>query len=194
MALAMSRAPSSYRGEVWGRTGLLLASAIGLTAGMTAILFYSLDAFIPPLQAEFGWSRSDISLAASFLTLAVFVMGSLAGRLCDLVWCGAGGGAEPGELRTGGYPDDVYRSGYRTFLGGLFRYRHSRCWLHIHCVGAAHHHFFVRARGIALGVALTGAGIAGFWVPLLGSALLLGLAAFVCLWLPKTVPARHLPS
>src|SRR5690606_3917364 len=32
----------------------------------------------------------------------------------------------------------------------------------------------------------------GYQVPLLGSALLLGFAAFTCLWLPKTVPSRQL--
>src|SRR3546814_1966441 len=50
---------------------------------MTATLFYSLGSFIPSLQAEFGWSRGDISLAVTLMTLAMFVSGASAGRLCD---------------------------------------------------------------------------------------------------------------
>jgi len=70
-------------GEFGGRSFLLASAAIGLSAGMTATLFYSLGTFIPSLEAEFGWSRGDISLAVTLMTLAVFVSGSAAGRLCD---------------------------------------------------------------------------------------------------------------
>ncbi len=70
-------------GEFGGKSFLLASAAIGLSAGMTATLFYSLGSFIPPLEAEFGWSRGDISLAVTLMTLAVFVSGSAAGRLCD---------------------------------------------------------------------------------------------------------------
>src|SRR3546814_14621322 len=53
----------SLPGEFGGKSFLLASAAIGLSAGMTATLFYSLGSFIPSLQAEFGWSRGDISLA-----------------------------------------------------------------------------------------------------------------------------------
>ena len=71
------------RRELISLQRLLYASAIGSTAGMTAVMVYSLGAFIPSLQAEFGWSRGDISLGATSLTLALFFTGSIAGRLCD---------------------------------------------------------------------------------------------------------------
>src|SRR3546814_7441307 len=73
----------SLPGEFGGKSFLLASAAIGLSAGMTATLFYSLGSFIPSLQAEFGWSRGDISLAVTLMTLAVFVSGASAGRLCD---------------------------------------------------------------------------------------------------------------
>src|SRR3546814_1243273 len=71
----------SLPGEFGGKSFLLASAAIGLSAGMTATLFYSLGSFIPSLQAEFGWSRGDISLAVTLMTLAVFVSGASAGRL-----------------------------------------------------------------------------------------------------------------
>src|SRR3546814_4420412 len=61
----------SLPGEFGGKSFLLASAAIGLSAGMTATLFYSLGSFIPSLQAEFGWSRGDISLAVTLMTLAV---------------------------------------------------------------------------------------------------------------------------
>src|SRR3546814_14951565 len=50
---------------------------------MTATMFYSLGAFIPSLQAQFGWARGDISLAVTIMTIGLFLSGPLVGRLCD---------------------------------------------------------------------------------------------------------------
>src|SRR5688572_6598354 len=62
---------------------LLFSAAVGLSVGMTATMFYSLGAFIPHLEAEFGWSRGQLSLAVTFMTVALFITGTFAGRLCD---------------------------------------------------------------------------------------------------------------
>ena len=144
---------------------LLYASAIGLTAGMTATMFYSLGAFIPPLQEEFGWSRGDISLGATFLTLALFISGSTAGRLCDRY----------GAAKTGAISLLVYGFGVMVLASSMSRLEHF--WVGyflIAVLGAGSTPIvlvrpitteFLAARGVALGVALTGAGIAGFWVP-----------------------------
>src|SRR3546814_6580619 len=53
------RKPQQTR-EFQGRTLLILGAAVGLSTGMTATMFYSLGAFIPSLQAQFGWARGDI--------------------------------------------------------------------------------------------------------------------------------------
>jgi hypothetical protein len=70
-------------GEFGGKGLLLGSAAVGLSAGMTATLFYSLGSFIPELEAEFGWSRGDISLAVTVMTITVFLSGASAGKLCD---------------------------------------------------------------------------------------------------------------
>src|SRR3546814_5286069 len=68
------RKPQQTR-EFQGRTLLILGAAVGLSTGMTATMFYSLGAFIPSLQAQFGWARGDISLAVTIMTIGLFLSG-----------------------------------------------------------------------------------------------------------------------
>jgi MFS family permease len=151
--------------ELRDRQALLASSAIGLSAGMTATMFYSLGAFIPSLQAEFGWSRGDISLGVTFMTIALFLAGPFAGRLCDRY-----GAASVGTLSLVSYALATIAFAttlkrIETFWIGYFSIAilgaGSTPIVLIRPISAA----FDRNRGIAMGIALTGAGIAGFWVP-----------------------------
>ena len=69
--------------EFSGRRLLIFSAAVGLSTGMTATMFYSLGALIAPLQQAFGWDRGDISLCVTLMTVALFLSGPMAGRLCD---------------------------------------------------------------------------------------------------------------
>ncbi|GAB3382951.1 MFS transporter [Spongiibacter taiwanensis] len=153
------------RGELFAQQRLMYAAALGLTAGMTATMFYSLGAFIPPLQAEFGWSRGDLSLAATFLTLAVFLTGTFAGRLCDRY-----GASVIGALSLLAYALAIVVM--VATMTSLIHFWIAYFVIAVVGVGSTPIVLvrpittgFFAARGIALGVALTGAGIAGFWVP-----------------------------
>jgi MFS family permease len=152
-------------GEFGGRSFLLASAAIGLSAGMTATLFYSLGSFIPSLQAEFGWSRGDISLAVTLMTLSVFISGASAGRLCDRY-----GAANVGAASLIAYALGVIllvaTAGRIELFWALYAVIAllgvgSTPIVLIRPIAAA----FERQRGLALGIALTGAGLAGFWVP-----------------------------
>jgi predicted MFS family arabinose efflux permease len=152
-------------GEFGGKSFLLASAAIGLSAGMTATLFYSLGSFIPSLQAEFGWSRGDISLAVTLMTLAVFVSGATAGRLCDRY-----GAANIGAASLVAYALAVVLLVATTGSIELFWALYALIALLgvgstpivlVRPIAAA----FEKQRGLALGIALTGAGLAGFWVP-----------------------------
>lgn len=151
--------------ELLAQRRLLYGAALGLTAGMTATMFYSLGAFIPPLQAEFGWSRGDLSLAATFLTVAVFLTGTFAGRLCDRF-----GAAAIGALSLLAYAAVIVVM--VATMTSLYHFWIAYFVIAVVGVGSTPIVLvrpittgFFAARGIALGVALTGAGIAGFWVP-----------------------------
>jgi MFS family permease len=152
-------------GEFGGKSFLLASAAIGLSAGMTATLFYSLGSFIPSLQAEFGWSRGDISLAVTLMTLAVFVSGATAGRLCDRY-----GAANIGAASLVAYALGVVLLVATARSIELFWALYALIALLgvgstpivlVRPIAAA----FEKQRGLALGIALTGAGLAGFWVP-----------------------------
>lgn len=152
-------------GEFNGKGVLLTSAAIGLSAGMTATLFYSLGSFIPSLQSEFGWRRGEISLAVTLMTLAVFVSGSWAGKLCDRY-----GAAVVGATSLVAYAIGVVvlvlTAGEIEVFWALYVVIAllgvgSTPIVLIRPIAAA----FERRRGLALGIALTGAGLAGFWVP-----------------------------
>lgn len=151
--------------EFGGRIALLTSAAIGLSAGMTATLFYSIGSFIPSLEAEFGWSRGDISLAVTLMTLSVFVSGAAAGRLCDRF-----GAANVGAASLVAYALGVLllvaTAGSIELFWALYAVIAllgvgSTPIVLVRPIAAA----FEQQRGLALGIALTGAGLAGFWVP-----------------------------
>ena len=151
--------------EFHGRQFLVLGAAVGLSTGMTATMFYSLGAFVPSLQAEFGWDRGSISLAVTIMTIGLFLSGPLVGRLCDRY-----GAALLGAGSLLAYAAAVV-------LLALLVQRIEWFWagyFFIAVLGAGSTPIalvrpvtagFERRRGLALGIVLTGAGIAGFWVP-----------------------------
>ncbi|MEY4722099.1 MAG: hypothetical protein RIQ46_1824 [Pseudomonadota bacterium] len=151
--------------ELAANRGLLAAAALGLTVGLLPGLFYSMGVFMPAWEAEFGWSRGDMSLALTLATVAMFLFGTLAGRLGDQF-----GAANVGPLSLFAYGailallplliSDVRHlwAGYVVLaIVGV----PSSAIIMIRPITAA----FDARRGIAMGIALTGAGIAGFWVP-----------------------------
>ncbi|MEO0057354.1 MAG: hypothetical protein RIT17_804 [Pseudomonadota bacterium] len=137
---------------------------------MTATLFYSLGSFIPELEAEFGWSRGDISLAVTVMTITVFLSGASAGKLCDRY-----GAANVGAASLVAYAIGVVLLVVTAGDLGLFWTFYAIIALLgigstpivlVRPIAAA----FEQQRGLALGISLTGAGLAGFWVPQLVTA------------------------
>lgn len=151
--------------EFSGQRLLVLSAFLGLTASMNAVMIYSLGSFIGPLQAEFGWDRGSISLAVSALTFGVFVFGPIAGKLCDRY-----GAATVGAISLLLYGAAVLAMTALVTNLSLFLLFYfiiamlgvgSTPIVLVRPITAA----FDKRRGIALGIVLTGAGLAGFWVP-----------------------------
>ena len=151
--------------ELAANRGLLAAAALGLTVGMLPGLFYSMGVFMPAWEAEFGWSRGDMSFSLTLATVSMFLFGTVAGRIGDRF-----GAANVGPLSLFAYGiiltllplliSDVWHlwTGYIVLaIVGV----PSSAIIMIRPITAA----FDARRGIAMGIALTGAGIAGFWVP-----------------------------
>ena len=157
--------PLTIHPELRRNPHLLAAAALGLSVGMLSSLFYSMGTFMPVWEDEFGWSRGDMSLSLTFATFAMFLFGTLAGRLGDRF-----GAARVGSLSLLTYGallallpfalSDVTHlwAGYVVLaIVGV----PSTAIIMIRPITSA----FDARRGLAMGIAMTGAGIAGFWVP-----------------------------
>ncbi|MSO98012.1 MAG: MFS transporter [Rhodospirillaceae bacterium] len=151
---------------------VVMASTVGAGTGVSALTFYSLGAFVEPLNQSLGWSRAEITAAPLFMTLAALLMGPVAGWLADKH------GARPVALISQVLfvlavaalsltTDQVW-----TFYLGFFM---------LAFVGAgtmpitwtrAVTGWFFSARGIALGIALMGTGLMGMVAPRLATALI----------------------
>lgn len=94
---ALPRSPCQHRGmnhlptpaasgaasELAAGWPTVLAAALAIGVGMMGIGFYSLGLFVTPLQAEFGWTRAQVSGAATFQQLGIFLSAPIVGRLAD---------------------------------------------------------------------------------------------------------------
>ena len=62
---------------------VLSAATIGAGTGVTALIFYGLGSFTRALQEEFGWDRAQISASYLYTTVALLVSGPALGWLLD---------------------------------------------------------------------------------------------------------------
>ena len=62
---------------------IALACFVGMTGNTGVILFAGTGVMIKPLTQEFGWSRGDVSLALTLLTIGIALGVLLSGRLID---------------------------------------------------------------------------------------------------------------
>lgn len=73
--------PSEFRAG-WK---VVLASAIGIGAGVSPIPFYSIGVFVRPLATEFGWTVDQILLTLAVLTVGVVLFAPVVGLIVDRV-------------------------------------------------------------------------------------------------------------
>lgn len=64
---------------------VLLAAIFGAMVGTAGLTSYMIPFFIEPLGAEYGWGRAEITIAATFNSLGVFVASPLMGRFADRI-------------------------------------------------------------------------------------------------------------
>ena len=69
----------STAGEFAAGWRVLVAAALGVTCGITAVPIYTIGAFVGPLEQAHGWSRSSIQSAVVFAYLTLIVRGPARG-------------------------------------------------------------------------------------------------------------------
>lgn len=82
MSMSLSAEARREFAQGWGT---VLCAALAISVGMTGIGFYSLGLFVQPLQDEFGWSRGEVSGAATFEQLGIFLSAPIVGLLADRI-------------------------------------------------------------------------------------------------------------
>lgn len=142
-----------------------VASGIGLACGLASVIIYTFPIFLAPLRAEFGWSQTEVFLALFLTTLTVTIAAPFIGALVDRV------GARR-VIILGLLLEAAVMASFATQSGSLTTFYLRYVLLAILGLGTTHVAFarivavwFDRRRGLALGIALAGLGLGGFFWP-----------------------------
>ncbi len=144
---------------------VLLACITGLIVGPGQFAFGSLGLFIPSLESEFGWSRSQISLALTIFTVTLAVASPIIGRMIDNF--GSRQVLVPALVSLA-----LCLAAIPALVGQLWHFY--LVFFLIGSLGAAANSlpfmftissWFNRRRGLAIGLAMTGSGLGYALVP-----------------------------
>jgi MFS family permease len=172
------------RGEWRAHWGLVLAAMLG--TAYVAVPTIVLGQFIPPLQAEFGWSRSELSAGLTILALISTPLGPFAGGLADRF--GSRAVAVPGLLISA-----LVYAGFGFLTGSIALWlvawtAYALVSLSIRSMvwTRAASNAFTASRGLALAVILSGTSVGQVVGPVIAQWLIAGFGwriAFIALGL-----------
>lgn len=144
---------------------VLLACGVGIGAGITGLAYYSFGVFVIPLTEAFGWSVGQVTVGSSFLILGTAFTAPVIGSLIERY----------GAYRVCLISFAAVAAGFMllTWLDGSIALFWA-AWLLISLAGAGTTPvlwtrtvglWFDRGRGLALGIALAGSGLASLFAP-----------------------------
>ncbi|WP_431286448.1 MFS transporter [Roseateles chitinivorans] len=160
---------TSWRYAGWP---VAVAAMIALMFGPSTVAVLSLGIFIRPLEADFGWSRTQIALASSIVAYTVMLISPLQGYLVDRF------GARRVMLPC--LPLFATAVGLMYFLPPV-PWVYYAAWIAIPALGIGLFPlsylrvvstWFERRLGLAVGIANAGIGLGGAVLPLLLSAVI----------------------
>ncbi len=160
-----AEAKASALGE-WKRGwALVLTCTFGMS--LSTIGLYSMGLFFAPLEAEFGWSRAQVSFGLTIYAIVTVPLAPFAGAMIDRL--GARRIAIPGIIAFGAAISALSLAGPEpwswwlvwVFIGLAVLLIKSTVWV------TAISSRFEAARGLALAIALSGTAIASFFAPIL---------------------------
>ena len=151
---------------------VLLASSFGISAGLSGFAFYTFGVFVIPLVDAFGWTRGQVTFAATFLIIGTAITAPIIGTVIDKF----------GARRVGLISMTALGLSYfgLSQLGSSIAMFYA-AWLLISLLGGgttpvvwtrAVNIWFDRSRGLALGLTLAGSGVAGIFGPVICAALI----------------------
>ncbi|MEU4739377.1 MFS transporter [Actinosynnema sp. NPDC023658] len=158
-------APRGFGSELLHGWRPLSAATVGIGLGVASLPFYTFGLFIPELEAEFGWSRSQLSSVLLIGSVINILLAPLIGTVIDR------------------YGVRIPSTVSLVALGGIFLLLASvgqpftaflllSSLMYVLAAASSPVSFtravnerFDRARGVALGIALAGAGLVAFLAP-----------------------------
>ncbi|MDH4550379.1 MULTISPECIES: MFS transporter [Pseudomonas] len=146
---------------------VVLASIVGMIVSQGPVLVFTFGIFMKPLTAEFGWSRSQVSLGLTVAILSAALCTPWIGRLIDRK--GARQVAIPALLLFG-----VGVMALGLLPANLVLFYLAFCVIGLLSTGGtptayamAVSCWFVRRRGLALGLSMAGIGVGAALMPML---------------------------
>ncbi len=154
------------RNLYWGWYVVLGAFII---SGINCGVRYCFGIFVKPMALEYGWSRSVISVGASLMNLSYGIGGIFSGYLLDRIaprWILIiGAAASAAGLILTAFVQSPWQ--YYLFYGLLFGL--GSAWFGVVVCSASVGKWFVKKRGMAIGIASIGIGVGTMiFSPLLG--------------------------
>ena len=181
----------------WRDNGTVVLAAM-LATTLPIVHLYSTGVMLPALEAEFGWSRAQISSGPAIVSLVTVLLAPLIGIAIDRIG--------PRRIGLGGCAlFCAALAGLASATGSLWHWW--LLWAGLALAAAAVNpsvwtagvtSLFVRSRGLALAVTLTGTGLGAILVPNLAARLLadhgwraayIGLGA---IWAMAVLPVVYL--
>ena len=139
----------------------VFASALGIGFGLSPLPFYTIGVFVAPFMQEFGWTVEQIMRGLPILILGALIMSPVAGFLAD----------KYGVRKVVLTSIPLFSLAMMSFSlndGSMSIYLF--CWISIAVTGAgtlpvtwtrAVNSWFMKRRGLALGMSLIGTGLFG---------------------------------
>ncbi|MEP7313648.1 MAG: MFS transporter, partial [Pseudomonadota bacterium] len=144
---------------------LLVGCCLGMSIGISSLYFYSIGTFLKPLAEEFGWARGTASTASMIGTVAAALIAPAVGRLVDRFGAARVALASLAVLAASFAALGALTQGLSSFLTLITA-------LSLLATGSSAIPFgriivsaFHRQRGVALGIALSGAGFGAMLMP-----------------------------
>jgi OFA family oxalate/formate antiporter-like MFS transporter len=159
--------PQGAVGEFRAGLPILLTAMLGCGLGMVGLSLYSLPFLAGPMAREFGWEYTQVTLAGSFLSIGLVFAGPIAGRLADRF----------GTRRI--VPLSIIAYGVGLLLisrlkgvpwllyGAYSALAFAGAGTSFAVYARAVNTWFDRARGLALGLMMSGPGLAAALMPFL---------------------------
>ena len=144
---------------------VLFAAFVGIGVNLASMVYYSSGIWVRPWQDEFGWTRAEIGAQQSISVIVMMLLATFAGQLIDKY-----GLKKVTTISLAGY--GFLLLGFTQMSGPIWQLYMLSALYAIFGVAStslaftrAVNAFFVKHRGLALGISLTSTGVMAYAMP-----------------------------